>query len=167
MFRTIKSRQYTVYFVVLFLCACSSFFGYHYFESEFVYFRKVENALTSGNNTLALKYFNQAQQAVLHSRRLGLQLGNLFLANNQFKKAEKIFQSLLISRPKNISIRYKLALVMNINGRHNQALKLVNQLLKVKPGSHQVLFLKAKILTSLGDFDQAILIYREILGESV
>lgn len=132
---------------------------------ELVLFRKGENSFFSGDYEKAARFFIQSiHVGGATPKKLNL-LGDSYLAMDKFVEALDIFLKLRTTVPEDLNAMVKLAQAHTLNHQTQNALLLLEEVLEKKPDHKIAMLWQARILTGEGDFDRAINIYYQLLGE--
>ena len=81
-----------------------------------------------------------------------------------YSEAESTFKNLVSLSPKDLKIRLKLAECISFNNRKEEAVQLLEQILREHPGNSETVELIGKIYTEIGDLDRAEQKYRSLLA---
>jgi len=126
----------------------------------------------AGERLFLAGQYDQATQRFARAMALGdlregllKRLGEAALASGNFTLAAEAYGSLAERYPKNRMAPVKLAEMLALNGRSDEALAQVGQVLTRHPGDRPALAMRARILTIAGRFDDAIRDYRTLLNE--
>lgn len=83
----------------------------------------------------------------------------------RFEDAEKLLSRCLELAPSFTAARHNYALVLHRQSKAAEALAQIDLLLADEPDNHAYRFLKAAVLTRVGEYDRAIAIYEEALEQ--
>jgi tetratricopeptide (TPR) repeat protein len=83
----------------------------------------------------------------------------------RFEDAEKLLKRALELAPSFLAARHNYALVLHRQSKAADALAQIDLLLAADPHNPSYRFLRASALTRIGEYDAAIALYRNILGE--
>ncbi len=77
----------------------------------------------------------------------------------------RIFRQVLSLEPSNDDVRFKLGELYERDHEYRLAADMYGEIIKKKPANRAARVRRARALTAMGRFDEAIDIYREMLGE--
>lgn len=164
-FISAKTRQYTGFAVMLLFFMFFTPWAYMHFNQDEVLWRKGQQAFAAGEYAQAAKYYSRALEKGKISYMLLDRLGDSGLATGRPDQAREAFLALRQRYPDDAQVLLKLARAYWSISDSGQALEAVDQALDLRPDWKNAFFLRAQILTSQGNFEEAINIYYRILGE--
>lgn len=138
---------------------------FHLLRPHWVSFRGAEQALAAGSYAPAAALYVRAEEQGFDLSRMLPRLGEAYLAAGALDKALPVFAAVLAREPKNHAARLKLAELLARDGRHDSALAQVDKILAAFPTWRTALYMRARILTIAGRFEEAITVYRTMLGD--
>ncbi len=162
---TPRTRQYSFFGFLLCVLTVLAPWLYLTMNQDLALFRKGEKQFFSGNYEKAAQYFIASiQRGVPTPKALNL-LGDSYLSMGKSDQALEVFLDIRSMAPHDLNAMVKLAQVYFINRQAQTALSLLEEVLEQRPDHKIAMLWKARILAGKGDFDQAITIYTQILGE--
>ena len=156
-------RQYLVYLLLTGCVIGATPLCYRFLNKDLVLAHQGQRYFKKQKYDLAAKSFAQALEAGKVSEKLLQNLGDAAMAGGDFKTAFSAFQRLAQISPGNLPAALKLAELLAIQGRTDQALEQVDAVLARSPTSRAARILRGRILTMAGRFDEAIQEYRTVL----
>ncbi|WP_291321652.1 tetratricopeptide repeat protein [Desulfonatronospira sp.] len=165
--RSAKTRQYLTFAFILAASLVLTPLAYMHFNPEEVFWRKGQQAFAAGDYEEAVRYYSRALQDGKVSYMLLDRLGDSYISTGSPEMGVVVFLKLRKKHPEDPYVTLKLALAYWAMNDSRKALETVEDALDLKAGWRNALFLKAGILTGLGEFEKAINIYGRILGEEL
>jgi len=132
---------------------------------QWVAFRGAERGFAAGDLVGAARLYARAGASGFDLSPVLSRVGESYLAAGVLDQALPVFVALLEREPGNLAARLKMAELLSRDGRHGQALDQVDQALAVFPAWRTALYMRARILTFAGRFEEAIATYQTLLGE--
>lgn len=160
-----KTRQYLGFALMLLVLLVVTPGAYMLFNQEEVFWRRGQQAYAAGDYTKASESYARALERGKTDYVLLDRLGESYMATDRPGRALKVFQQLRQKRPEDPLVLTRMARAYWSADYSARALEVVNRSLELKQGNRSALFLRARILTSLGRYEEAIDIYYRILGE--
>jgi len=162
----VKFRQYFSFAVLaVMLCAATPFL-YRQQHREWVAFRAAEDRFFRGEFSAAAPLYVQAIGGGVKAPEALFRLGDSYLGSRAFDDAARIFKMILDKYPDSLRARYKLAELLAMSGRLDEALALLDARAADQLRGSSLLILKARVLGYAGRYEQAIELYKQYLGES-
>lgn len=124
---SLKTRQYTIYAVLLGTTAVLALALYPRLQPQWVNFRRGEHFFLSHQFSLSIPFFQKALAEGLKRPEALKHLGDACLATGQFQAALPVFQRLVQERPDDLGARLSLAGLYDQFGRVDEALALLEQ----------------------------------------
>ena len=93
-------------------------------------------------------------------------LARIGIAREVFDDAEKLLEGVLILAPDYHAARFNYAQVLMLRHKHAKAREQIERLKTLDPGNREYRRLEASIAVGLGEHDEAIAIYHELLKET-
>ncbi len=124
---SLKTRQYTIYAILLGTTAVLALALYPRIQPQWVNFRRGEHLFLSHHFSLSIPFFQKALAEGLKRPEALTHLGDAYLATGQFQAALPVFQRLVQERPEDMGARLSLAGLYDQFGRVDEALALLDQ----------------------------------------
>jgi len=156
-------RQYLVYLLLSGSVLAATPFAYQLLNKHIVLAHQGRRYFKEHKYELAAQTFAQALETGEASEELLQNLGDAAMASGDFSTAVSAFQRLARSYPENLLAVLKLAELLAIQGRTDQALEQVDALLARRPQARAARMLRGRILTMAGRLDEAIEEYGTVL----
>lgn len=160
-----RIHQYFLYGFILCILMVSIPWLYVTLNQDIVWFRKGEKSFFAGEYEKAAGFFIRSVQVGQPAPKTLNLLGDSYLAMDKFPEALDAFSKLRSMVPGDLNAMVKLAQVLALNREPQKALLLLEEVLEKKPDHKIAMLWLARILTGKGDFDRAIDIYYQLLGE--
>lgn len=160
-----SSRQVLAYAALCLAAALAMPALFHLLRPHWVSFRGAEQAFAAGDHARAATLYARAEEQGFDLSRVLPRLGDAYLAARALDKALPVFAAVLERSPENHAARLKLAELLARDGRHDSALAQVDRTLAAFPTWRTALYMRARILTFAGRFEEAVTVYRTMLGE--
>jgi tetratricopeptide (TPR) repeat protein len=126
-------------------------------NSPAIYYMLSSIYLNAGKIDLAQKY---ADSAVYYDEDNNkwylLHLANIYSLKNEIDSSISIYEKLVITNPKDMDMKYKLALMYEEVGKYDKALLMLNDIEEVIGENENILISKHKIYSKTGKVDKAI-----------
>lgn len=156
-------RQYLIYLLLAGGVIAATPFGYQFLNRDLVLAHQGRRYFKEHKYALAAQTFAQALETGEASEELLRNLGDAAMASGDFPTAVSAFQRLARDYPENLLAVLKLAELLALQGRTDQALEQVDAFLARRPQSRGARVLRGRLLTMAGRFDEAIDEYGTVL----
>ena len=117
-----------------------------------------DTALNLYDQALKRRMNNTAQRSLILNN-----MANIYFNRGDFDKAAQLWQEAVLSFPKYVAIKYRLALARKNLGQTDEALILLDQILAKRPNYLDPLILKGVILLKQRQFYEALSYFRKCL----
>ncbi len=161
----IKTRQYLTYAALTLSVALVVSLTYQFLQQAQIQCFNGDQMFKEGRFDEAAEHYLNAIAGGLESPLVFHRLGDTYLARREFTKATPVFARLLQLDPTNLMVMLKLVELYALQNKTDNALALIETVLQRRPDWRPARVARAKVLTMVGRFDEAIIDYRLILHE--
>jgi tetratricopeptide (TPR) repeat protein len=164
MARSLKTRQYTVYGILLGIAVFLALAVYPRVKPQWVDFRRGERLFLAQRFSLAIPFFQKALTEGLKRPEALKHLGDAYLATGQFQAALPVFQRLVQERPDDMGARLGLVGLYDQFGQVDEALALLEQRPKLWAHDPLVMVRVADLYRRRKEFAVAEKYYERAMG---
>lgn len=119
---TIKTRQISLFFLMLACTATLAVISYHHLRGEWILYRQGKVLLQKEDYQGAIPFFAASLEKKISTPQVLADLGLAYLAIGRFSQATEAYRAYLDRRPQDRQARIQLARALSWSGRYDEAI---------------------------------------------
>lgn len=127
-----KTKQYLIYFFLIFLTSVVTFLSYYQVKSEWVIFREAERNFKNNNYAKATKLYQESVAKGVPLQRVSLNLAHSYVVLGQFNKAVPLYREYLKKYPYDKTVRLALAKALSWTGNFEESEAELQKILELE-----------------------------------